>query len=142
MNEQSGATGVFLNGRAQVIEMLQYMTADERQRILKHIQVRNPQLAEELIEKSLTFDHLDRLSDEDLSLIFSYIKPPILGIALKSVERTFQRRLLSLAPRKYAEEAYEVLMTPIANEKRDSKRAQQKVVGVLVALKKRNQVQF
>lgn len=141
MGQQPG-TGVFLNGRAQVIEMLQYMTADERQRLLRHIRIRNPQLADELVEKSLTFNHLDRLEDQDLSMMFGYVKPAILGIALKTVDRDFQRRILSLAPRQYAEEAFESLTTPIMNEKRDAKRAQKKVVDILIALKKRNQVQL
>lgn len=126
--------GVFLNGKAQVIEMLQYMNANEREKLLQNIRKRNPQLAEELMEKSLTFSHLGELSDPELSIIFSHINAPILGIALKGATRDFQRRLLSLAPRDYAERAYSIMMTPLQNEKVDVKRAQSKVVSSLAGL--------
>lgn len=126
--------GVFLNGKAQIIEMLQYMNSSEREKLLLNIRKRNPQLAEELMEKSLTFSHLGELSDIELSIIFSHINAPILGIALKGTSREFQRRLLSLAPRDYAERAYSVMMTPLQNEKTDVKRAQSKIVSSLAGI--------
>jgi hypothetical protein len=61
-------------------------------------------------------------------------------MALKNVERAFQRRLLSLANRDYAEEAFRVLKTSYSTEKRDIKRAQTKIIEILVSLKKRRQI--
>lgn len=141
-NNNNSASGVFINGKAQIIEMLQHMPRDERSKLLKNLKVRNPQLAEELTEQCFTFSDLDNLSDGELNMIFHYITAPILGMALKNIEREFQRRLLSLASRDYAEEAFRVLKTPYSTEKRDIKRAQNKIIEVLVSLKKRKQIQF
>lgn len=135
-------SGVFINGKAQIIEMLQHMPREERTKLLKNLKVRNPQLAEELSEQCFTFNDLDSLSDYELQMIFNYISAPILGMALKNVERQFQRRLLSLAERAYAEEAFRVMKTPFANEKRDTKRAQNKIIETLSSLRKRKQVAF
>jgi flagellar motor switch protein FliG len=136
------ANGVFINGKAQIIEMLQHMPREERSKLLKNLKVRNPQLAEELTEQCFTFSDLDNLSDNDLAMIFQYVTAPILGMALKGIERAFQRRLLSLAGRDYAEDAYRVLKTNYATEKRDVKRAQNKIIEVLVSLKKRKQIKL
>ena len=120
--------------------MLQHMPREERSRLLKNLKARNPQLAEELSEQCFTFSDLDNLSDNDLMLIFQYVTAPILGMALKNIERAFQCRLLSLAGREYAEESFRVLKTSYATEKRDIKRAQNKIVEILVSLKKRRQI--
>ncbi|HLE11257.1 MAG: hypothetical protein A2504_10755 [Bdellovibrionales bacterium RIFOXYD12_FULL_39_22] len=133
-------TGVFINGKAQIIEMMQYLRQDERERILKQIKIRNPVLADELVERSITFENLSSLSDVDLRKIFTHISAPILGIALKGVSVDFQRRLLGIVPRDYAEQAFSTLVAPIENEARDSRRAQNKIVSVLISLNKRKQI--
>ncbi len=142
MEANNSNQGVFINGRAQIIEMLQHMPREERSKLLKNLKVRQPQLAEELSESCFTFNDLDSLNDYELQMIFNYISAPILGMALKNIERAFQRRLLSLADRAYAEEAFKVLKTPYSNEKRDIKRAQNKIIETLASLKKRKQVTF
>lgn len=142
MEANNSNQGVFINGKAQIIEMLQHMPREERTKLLKNLKVRNPQLAEELSESCFTFNDLDSLNDYELQMIFNYISAPIFGMALKNVERAFQRRLLSLADRAYAEEAFKVLKTPYSNEKRDIKRAQNKIIETLASLKKRKQVTF
>lgn len=142
MEANNSNQGVFINGKAQIIEMLQHMPRDERSKLLKNLKIRNPQLAEELSESCFTFNDLDSLNDYELQMIFNYISAPILGMALKNIERAFQRRLLSLASRDYAEEAFKVLKTPYSNEKRDIKRAQHKIIETLASLKKRKQVTF
>ena len=139
---ETNNSGVFINGRAQIIEMLQHMPRNERTKLLKNLKIKNPQLADELSEQCFTFSDLDSLEDHELSMIFQYVSAPILGMALKNVERKFQRRLLSLATREYAEEAFRIMTTSFQNEKRDTKRAQGKIVEVLVSLKKRKQVHF
>lgn len=129
--------GIFINGKAQIIEMLQHMKREERTKLLQNLKMRNPQLAEELMEQCFTFNDLDTLRDDELVRVFSYISAPILGMALKNVETSFQRRLLSLAEREYAQEAFRVLKTPYSTEKRDVPRAQNKIIEVLISLKKR-----
>ncbi len=133
---------VFINGKAQIVEMLQHMPREERIKLIKNLKIRNPQLAEELSEQCFTFSDLNALSDFELQTIFNYVSAPILGMALKNVERDFQRRLLSLADRSYAEEAFRVLKTNFNNEKKDIKRAQNKIIETLLALKKRKQINF
>ncbi len=140
METNNNQNGYFINGKAQIIEMLQHMNRDERARLLKNIKIRNPQLADELTEQCFTFSDLDNLADSELQVVFNYISAPILGMALKNIERTFQRRLLSLATREYAEEAFRVLKTSYSSEKRDIKRAQNKIIEVLVTLKRRRQI--
>jgi flagellar motor switch protein FliG len=140
MEPNNNSNSIFINGKAQIIEMLQHMPREERSRLLKNLKLRNPQLADELTEQCFTFSDLDNLADSDLHMIFQYVTAPILGMALKNVERAFQRRLLSLANRDYAEEAFRVLNTSYATEKRDIKRAQNKIVEILVSLKKRRQI--
>ena len=136
----SMGTGVFINGRAQAIEILQLLSPGERKKLLKNMRVKNPQLADELVEKSFTFSELDQLRDHDLKVIFDYIKAPILGMALKFSNRNFQRRMLSLAERGYAENAYEAMMASYKNEKEMAKKAQNKVVSLLVSLSKKKQI--
>ena len=138
--EGSQQQGLFINGKAQVIEMLKYMQPEERETLLRNIKARNPQLAMELTENCLTFNDLNRLGDEELTLIFSYVKPAVWGLALKNTPRDFQRRILTLAPREYAEAAYQILTTSLKNEERDTQRAQQKIVSILGNLMKRRQV--
>jgi flagellar motor switch protein FliG len=140
METNNNQNGYFINGKAQIIEMLQHMNRDERARLLKNIKIRNPQLADELTEQCFTFSDLDNLEDSELQVVFNYVSAPILGMALKNVERSFQRRLLSLATRQYAEEAFRVLQTSYSSEKRDIKRAQNKIIEVLVTLKRRRQI--
>ena len=58
--------GIFINGKAQIIDMLKYMQEDERTTLLKNIQARNPQLAKELYAESISFDTIYSLDQVDL----------------------------------------------------------------------------
>ena len=133
---------IFLNGKAQIIEMLEFMSGEEKARLLANIKHRNPALALELQEKSLTFNDLDKLNDQEIRIFFSSIKPQILGVALKEVDVNFQRRVLSLAPREYAETAYEILVKPIRDSRAIAKKAQNKIVSILIGMSKRGQIQL
>lgn len=138
--QQQANTGVFINGKAQIIEMLKHMSDGERQKLLNNIRIRNPQLASELMTQSLSFDHLSKLNQHEITTLIQYIAAPVLGVALKDVDRDIQKKILSAVPRQYAEEAYRMMITPLANEKRDIGRAQNKILSVLVALSKRKQI--
>tara|TARA_R110000868_G_scaffold142387_3_gene359714 strand:+ start:4488 stop:4895 length:408 start_codon:yes stop_codon:yes gene_type:complete len=132
------ANSVFINGRAQIIEMLQIMPAVEKEKLLKNIRARNPQMAQELMVQSLTFDQVARLGDDDLLALIEAVRPVVWGVALKGQKSEFQRRVLSLAPRGYAEEAYGFLTATLQNEKRDVKRAQNKIIEILIGLSRKN----
>ncbi len=140
MEFEKNEGSVFLNGKAQIVEMLEFMTPNEKAILLNNIKQRNPTLANELQEQSLSFDDLDKLQDHEIEIIFSYIKAEIIGVALKDVSIDLQRRVLSLAPREYAETAYEVLTRPLQNRKGIIKKAQNKIITLLINLSKRGQI--
>ena len=132
--------GYFINGKAQVLEMMQFLTPEEREKLIRNIRPRNPQLADELAAQSISFNTLRELNDHQLQLVFQYVQAPILGIAMKSMDMRTQRRLLSVAPRTYAEEVYNAMTTRLSNEANGIRRAQEKVKGVIIALMKRKQL--
>jgi ribonucleotide reductase alpha subunit len=49
-NEQKG---IFINGKQQIVELLQYMQGAEKETLIRQIKLRNPAMAKELIENSL-----------------------------------------------------------------------------------------
>lgn len=139
---QTTPGGVFLNGRAQVVEMLQMLSPEEKERILNHIRIKNPTLAGELVEESVCFEDIGRLNQRELAVLLQYLTPVVLGMALKGSDSSFQRRILSAAPRQYAEEAFEIMMTPLENERTNIRRAQQKVIEIAIQLRRRRQVRL
>lgn len=135
--ENNEAGSIFINGRAQVLEMFQYLTQEERDRLIRQIRPKNPQLADELVESSISFKNLPSLSEETISTVLSYIKAPILGVALKSLKVNEQRKILSVCDREYAEEAFRVMSTRLANESRDVERATSRIRAIMSALSKK-----
>ncbi len=138
-NKDNG--GIFINGKAQIIEMLKFMNSDERATLLKNIQMRNPTLAKELYAESITFNTIYALDDVDLVQVIKFIKAPILGVALKECEKTFQKKVLTLLPRESAEEAYSYLVKNLGStESRDIQRARKRVTDTIVALNNRGRL--
>ena len=74
-----------LNGKAQIVEMLTNYGSWIKRKLLRNIRMRNPSLANELTEQSLTFDDLDKLDDAEIINLFSYLKAPIIGVALQKM---------------------------------------------------------
>lgn len=140
--EQDNTANVFINGRAQILEMFQYLEPDERERLLRQIRPRNPQLADEIAESAITFKALVDLPDTTIEKILSYIKAPILGVALKSLNVQGQRKVLSLCERQFAEQAFKVMNTRLTNEARDIDRACARVKAVMTALAKKKIIQL
>lgn len=135
------SNGIFINGKAQIIEMLKFMNAAERATLLKNIKARNPALAKELYSESITFETIYSLDSVDLSQLFQFVKAPIFGVALKKSPKAFQKTLLTMAPRAYAEEAYEYLVKDLgANEVRDIQRAQKRISDTIAALNNRGRI--
>ncbi len=140
--ENQAKEGIFINGKAQIVEMLQYMKPDERQKLLGNIRTRNSVMAQELIRESMTFDVVENLGDQDWQTIFSYIDARILGLALKLSNKKFQRRLLRLASREYAELAYNTMTTPIEQGADQSKRAQKRVMETVGSLSQKRLINY
>lgn len=133
---------IFINGRAQVIEMLQFMSSEEKAKLIRNIRSRNPQLADELMESAVSFRDILKLDDDSVSLISQFVKAPIMGVALKALNPEEQRKILVLCERSYAEEAFKVMRTSLTNEVRDTKRACERVKSVIAALHKRKRLSF
>lgn len=138
--EKQTSEGYLINGKAQVIEMLKLMTDKEKQVLLLNIRKRNPQLAEELFEGSISFDIIMKLSDVDLKRVMNYIQASIMGLTLKELPKEFQRRVLGLAERKYAEQAFEILTRPVAIDKKTIQRAANKTLKIISELAKKKQI--
>lgn len=139
---QEAGSDVFINGKAQIIDMLKFMPSAEKNVLIKNLKLKNPVLASELEIQSLTFSHVYRISDDEIVILLKYISAPIIGVAIKSTNLDFQKRILSIAPRSYAEEAYKTFTANLQNEKRDIDRAQAKVLSIMISLIKRKQIRI
>ena len=116
------------------------MKGEEKDRLLKNIKARNPSLAEELMEQSFTFAHINNLTNHDLSTLMDHVEAPVLGVALKNQNPEFQRRVLSLVQREFAEEAFSVMNKNLNNENEMIKKAQNKVITILINLSKNQRI--
>jgi flagellar motor switch protein FliG len=139
-NAENG--GVFINGKKQVIELLQRMDAADKSKLLKNLRVRNPSLAKELTELCLSFESIWDLDDESLRTVVSQVQPAILGLALSLVHVKNQRRALSLISREMALKAFEIMQKDLTGNRNECLRAQQKILELAVNLNRSRIIQF
>lgn len=132
--------GIYINGKEQVIELLQYLSNEEREKLLRNIRLRNPQMAIELSEQSFSFESLEHISTENIKKISLHIPATIMGIALKDSRPNLQKRILKATDRAYAEEAFQTMVS-ISRPVKDIKRARNKVVETVISLFKRKVIQ-
>ena len=129
MNEENK---IFINGKSQAISMLKMLTREERNRILGQIKIKNPSLASELNNNCVNFNDIEHLTDHAIQSLLSKVQPQVIGLAIKKSSVEFQKRVLKIAERNYAEEAYQVLRTPLNNEqKKLIDRAQNRILSLL-----------
>tara|TARA_Y100000031_G_C8090205_1_gene323773 strand:- start:9 stop:434 length:426 start_codon:yes stop_codon:yes gene_type:complete len=126
--------GIFINGKQQIIEMLQFMNDKEKEKLLNNIGTKNAVMARELREKSFSFTNLSGLSDSMIKAIFEKVNPAIIGLALYNAPTSFQRRILSTISRPLAESAFEVLNQDLTGKSLECKRAQEKIVQVAIQI--------
>jgi flagellar motor switch protein FliG len=136
-NEQQN---IFINGRQQIIDMLQFMNEDEKQKLLSNIKQRNSLMAKELSEQSFSFKSLFQLSNESLGKIFSRVNHAIIGLALYPMQIELQRKALSILNRDQAEKAYSVMSQDLSSKKAESKRAQEKIIQIAIQLSRQNYI--
>jgi len=129
---------IFINGRAKAFEIIQMLNETEKVNILKKIQLKNPKLAEELMENSYSFKDIAKLKDSEITNIFAKIPPQVFGVALRNLNIEFQRRVLTLAPRKYAESAYDTLISHLGDENIHIKRARNRVSEIVIEIIRSN----
>lgn len=136
--EDNKQEGIFLNGKGQVIKMLQSMEINERKNLINLIKKKNPQLANELSQNSVNFNDFSRLETNEIINITKYIHPTILGMALKNLPVESQRKILTIIDKKYAEEAFITMNTFFKNQDQNIKRAQNKILETLSKIKKQH----
>lgn len=139
-NAENG--GVFINGKRQVIELLQRMDAADKAKLLKNLRVRNPSLAKELTESCLSFESIWDLDDECLKTVVSQVKPAILGLALSLAHVKNQRRALSLISRDMALKAFEIMQKDLTSNRQECIRAQHKILELAMSLHRNRIIQF
>lgn len=132
--------GIYINGRQQIIEMLQFMNESDKRKLLKNIEMRNAVMARELSEQSLSFNDLSKLSEISLQRIFSKCNPAIIGLSLYTCSREFQRKVLSVLDRDLAERAFEIMNKNLESKKIECRRAQEKVLSIVIQLNRRQQI--
>ena len=132
--------GIYINGRQQIIEMLQYMNEADRKKLLKNIGLRNSVMARELSEQSLSFNDLVQLNHQTLKKIFSLCNPAITGLALYNCTEELQRKVLSVIDREQAEAAYNIMSKNLSSKKTECKRAQEKVLQIVIQLSRKEQI--
>ena len=128
--EDSNKVGTFINGEAQAVEILTSLSQVEREKILKYINARNPQVAKSLTQRCFGLDALLDLGQDELNQLSNTVNPKILGIALKGASIDFQKQILLKLRRQDAEICYDALISPQMSEDATVKRAQARIVEV------------
>lgn len=142
MTAKTNENGIFINGKGQVIELLQQMNAADKARLLKNLRVRNPTLAKELTESCISFESIWDLDDSGLKTVVSQVQPAILGLALSLVHTKNQRRALGLIPREMAVRAFEIMQKDLTGNRNECMRAQQKILELAISLHRNRIIQF
>lgn len=137
MKDTKERQGYYLNGKKQVIEMLQFMEEKEKKKLLNQIGLRNPAMAKELSEQSLSFKNLLKAQDSDLEKIFQLTAPAIAGLALYLTPQSFQRRALKAMNRAKAEQAYNVMSRDLSDKKQECLKAQNRLLQNAIELSRR-----
>lgn len=142
MTQKASENGIFINGKRQVIELLQQMDSVDKTKLLKNLRLRNPVLAKELTESCISFDSIWDLDDNSLKSLVSQTQPAILGLALSLVAVKNQRRALSLLPREMALRAFDIMQKDLTSNRNECQRAQQKVLELALHLHRNRIIQF
>lgn len=142
MSEKNTENGIFINGKRQVIELLQTMDGPDKARLLKNLRLRNPSLAKELTESCISFESIWDLDDEALKTLVSQVQPAVLGLALSLVHTKNQRRALSLISRQMAIKAFDIMQKDLTGNRNECHRAQQKILELALNLHRGKIIQF
>ncbi len=142
MSQNSAENGIFINGKRQVIELLQRMDGPDKAKLLKNLRNRNPTLAKELTESCISFESIWDLDDEGLRTVVSQVQPAILGLALSLVHTKNQRRALGLISRQMAIKAFDIMQKDLTSNRNECHRAQQKIVELALSLHRNRIIQF
>lgn len=134
--------GYYINGKKQVIELLQHLEGDERQKLLRNIGMRNASMAKELSEQSFSFKDLLTADQESLAKIMNVTTPAIIALALYLTPRAFQRKVLSSMERTRAEQAFNVLSRDLSDKRQECLKAQNKILQNAIDLSRRGVIKL
>lgn len=141
-NDSTEKTGIYINGKGQIVELLRHMDQGEKAKLLRNLKNRNPVLAKELSEQCFSYENIWSLDDDNLGRILGGVKPVVLGLALSLGTLKNQKRALSLIPREQAMKAYEIMTKDLSSNRRECLRAQDKIMEAALDLSRRRMVQF
>lgn len=136
----SSDKNIFINGKKQIIEMLQFMSEPEKQKLLENIRHKNPAMARELSEKSLSFNSLFSIDKDIFRRVLSHSNPTIIGLALYLVDTKQQRKALQLMNRDEAEKAFHIMNQNLSSKKAECLKAQSKIVEIAVSISRRSNI--
>ena len=142
MTAKTNENGIFINGKGQVIELLQQMNAIDKAKLLKNLRLRNPTLAKELTESCISFESIWDLDESGLKTVVSQVQPAVLGLALSLVNVKNQRRALALLPRESAVRAFEIMQKDLSSNRSECNRAQHKILELALSLHRNRIIQF
>lgn len=125
---------IFINGKKQVIEMLQFMSETEKQKLLANIKYKNPKMAKELSEKSFSFSSFFNLEKELMRRVLKATNPTIVGLALYLVDTKKQKQALQIMDRSDAEKAFHIMSQNLSTKKTECLKAQNKIVDLAISI--------
>lgn len=138
--EENTEQGIYINGKQQIIEMLQFMNESDRKKLLDNVRRRNAVMARELSEQSFSFKDLAKLPKDFLGSILSKVNPAIVGLAIYDESVQLQRLVLGSLPRDKAEEAFHIMSQNLLSKKQERKRAKENIIRFAIELSRRHQV--
>jgi len=142
MSDKNLENGIFINGKKQVVELLQKMDSKDKSILLRNIRARNPILAKELTESCISFQSIWDLRDDHLKLLLNQTQPTILGLALSLVIQKNQRRALALINRENAMRAFDIMQKDLTQNRSECIKAQNKITQLALNLQRDKLISF
>lgn len=124
---------IVINGRAQVVDILNRLPEEHKNKILRSLKGKNSSLAHELSWQTLTFQGISQAKDEQLKVLLEYISSPIIAIAIQDQSVEIQKKFLNHISRDRAKEVFQQLKSTRAASV-NIKKAQNKMVEIAIAL--------
>ena len=94
-------------GIESLIEMFQVMDPKERERLLKDVQSKAPQIAEQINSQLFKFEDLAFIQPKEFQLLIRQVPDSILYLALRGASETFMNGLFTTVSERKAKEIAE-----------------------------------
>jgi len=117
-----------------VVEMLNHMELDQREKLLKNLAERDPTLTQELREKSFNFDSLLKVSSLKIQKLLREIPTPRLALALRKCSDEVKAYILQNMSQRAAGTLREEIINSPPRPISEVNRAQREILEVLKTL--------